>query len=331
MELQKASIIIVTHNHRNYIEPCISSIENEKYPHEIIVVDSLSNDGTYDFVKQRFPKIKLIGCKANLGYGFCNNLGVKHAEGSFIVIINPDTIVKAGWLGELIKPLVSQSDIITTPKILVYDGSAINTCGNINHFTGLCFTRGLGEDPELYAKEECVSGISGCCFAIRTSDYQNLGGFDEAFFLYNEDSDISWRSHLRNFKVIYVPTSVIMHDYELKVSPLKLYHLEKGRYLILRKYLSFFDFMIFLPSLLIVEILIFGYAIKMGRMGLKSKLKAIIDGLTTEINGEKGSKSNLFSSLCVTIPVDQLTFNSVERTVKEIANMVFYFNFKVAV
>ncbi len=62
-------------------------------------------------------------------------------------------------------------------------------------------------------------------------------------------------------------------------------------------------------------------------MGLKSKLR----GLTTEITGEKGSRSNIFSSLCVTIPVDQLTFNFVERAVKEIANMIFYFNFKVAV
>jgi GT2 family glycosyltransferase len=328
-ESEKASIIIVTYNHRKYIEACISSIEQESESHEIIVVDNFSQDGTCDFVRERFPRVQIIESQENRGYGGGNNLGVKFAKGDYVVVLNPDTIVKKGWLEELIKPLSPQSRIITTPKILTYDGSTINTCGNINHFTGLTFTRGLGENTEAYSKQEYISGFSGCCFAMRKVDFLELGGFDERFFLYNEDSDLSWRSHLKGFRILFVPTSIIMHDYKLRVMPKKLYYLEKGRYLILRKHLSKYDLVFILPSLLLAEILTLGYSTRLGYDGIKNKFSALKDGLTLKIDKEFGNRSDLYSSLCVTIPADQLTFNSMEKAAKLIANELFYWNFGV--
>ncbi len=331
-ESEKVSVIIVTYNHKKYIEACISSIEQESYPHEIIVVDSLSQDGTCDLVRKKYPHIHVIECQENLGYGCCNNLGVQYAKGDYVVVLNPDTIVKKGWLKELMKPLVANPNIITTPKILTYDGSAINTCGNINHFTGLTFTRGLGEDPDAYSKQEYVSGFSGCCFAMRKDDYLRLGGFDENFFLYNEDSDLSWRSHLTNLKILFVPTSVIMHDYELNVSPEKLYHLEKSRYLKLRKYISLRDFICFLPSLAAAEVLTFGYSARLGLRGMRFKIKALRDGLTVKVDSEsKGkNKSRLYKELSSTIPVDQLTFSFADRIAKVLANYIFVWNLGLA-
>ena len=323
-----ASIIIVTYNHKKYLEHCISSVLKQDYPHEVIVVDNCSQDGSSQLVSEKFPDVKLIKSIENKGYGAGNNLGVRHATGEYIAILNPDTIVEDGWLRELVKPLENEKKI-TTPKILLYDGSLINTCGNINHFTGLTFTRGLGAEPSTCQKPGYVSGISGCCFAMRRTDFIEMGGFDECFFVYNEDSDLSWRAHLKSFGILYVPTSVVRHDYKLNVPPKKIYYLEKNRYIILRKCLSRGDFLVLSPALMVTELLTFGYAIKHGGEGIRYKLKAIKEGLSAEVGKVTGDKGNLFKSLSTTIPVDQLTFNKREKLFKCWVNKIFKWNFRV--
>ena len=152
---------------------------------------------------------------------------------------------------------------------------------------------------------------------------------DETFFIYNDDTDFSWNLFINGFKVLYVPTSKIKHDFNLEVSPNKLYHLEKGRYIILRKYLSLRDFIMLSPSLLTVELLTIGYSLKIGRLGLKHKFKAMKEGLQIKIlKVENKNKSNLFKSLNPTIPINQLTTNFFEKFVLSIANKIFYINFR---
>ncbi len=98
----KASVIIVTYNHREYMEDCLSSVlEND--PLEVIVVDNNSEDGTAEFIEENFPEVKLIRSFRNLGYGGGNNLGVRYAKGKYVVILNPDTRVEKNWLEELIE------------------------------------------------------------------------------------------------------------------------------------------------------------------------------------------------------------------------------------
>jgi GT2 family glycosyltransferase len=323
-----ASVIIVTYNHKRYLEQCINSVLKQDYPYEVIIIDNCSQDGSAQQVRENYPGVKLIESEENRGYGAGTNTGISHAIGEYIAILNPDTIVETGWLRNLVKPL-DNGKVITSAKILSYDGSAINTCGHINHFTGLTFTRGLGAEPSAYQNLEEVSGFSGCCFAMRRRDYLELGGFDENFFLYNDDSDLSWRAHLKGFTILFVPTSIVRHDYSLRVSPEKIYHLEKGRYMILRKYLSWKDFLILSPSLLIVELLTFGFALKLGGGAFFYKFRAIKDCLTTKTYTVRGDKKNLFGHLSTTIPVDQLTYNKSEKMFKLFANIVFDWNFGI--
>lgn len=321
-----ASIIIVTYNHREYLDACLKSVLKQDYPHEIILVDNCSQDGTVSFVREHFPEVTVVESPDNRGYGAGNNLGVKSARGEYVVILNPDTVVEEGWLSSLLSPLKRQPKVITTSKILLYDGLAINTCGNINTITGLTFTRGLGADPSSFADVEEVSGVSGACFAMRRGDYLDLGGFDENFFLYNEDSELSWRAHIRDYRILYVPTSVVRHDYQLSVSPEKIYFLEKGRYMILKKYFSRRDLLLFSPSLLIAELLTLGYALRFGRKGIALKFKAIREGLGATVERVAGGEARVFPHLCMVIPEDQLTFNDIERIGKVISNKVLKWN-----
>jgi len=84
-----ASIIIVTYNHREYLDACLESVLKQDYPHEIILVDNCSQDGTVSFVRERFPEVTVVESPDNRGYGAGNNLGVQYARGEYIVILNP--------------------------------------------------------------------------------------------------------------------------------------------------------------------------------------------------------------------------------------------------
>lgn len=326
---KKASVIIVTYNHARYMRDLLSSvIAND--PLEVIVVDNGSSDGTVEIVKQ-FPEVKLIKSPKNLGYGGGNNLGVRHAKGEYVVILNPDTKVEKNWLEELLKPLEKEEKLITTPKILLYNGSKINTCGNIVHFTGLAFTRGFNEDPKKFETPEYLNGLSGACFAIKRDNYLEIGGFDENFFAYMEDTEFSWRAHAKGFRILYVPTSIVYHDYDLEVPSKKIYHLEKGRYVILRKYFGFKEYVLLFPSLIITEILSWGYSILNGIEGISHKIKATKDGLSISIEKVECNGSELLKFLDWKIPEDQLNYSVISKVIKKIANLIYWINYRMVV
>lgn len=325
-----ASVIIVTYNSRHYMDACLRSVAGQEYPHEVILVDNDSRDGTAAYVEEAFPEVTVIRSPLNRGYGAGNNCGVRHAEGTYIVVLNPDVVVGPGWLRALIEPLQKEETLITTPKILMFDGTSINTCGNINHFTGLSFTRGLGADPATaYCSEDVVSGVSGACFALSRESYQQLGGLDEAFFMYNEDADLSWRANLLGHTIRCIPQSLIYHDYTLQVTAEKLWHLEKGRYLILRKYLSRRQMLLLLPSLLAAEVLTAGYAARFGLKGIRYAASALISGCRLKVSRVNGDTGALFARLARTVPEDQLTTSQAERSLLALANRIFRWNFRL--
>lgn len=326
------SIIIVTYNSESYIEACIKSIMQQKDSKncclELIIVDNYSTDKTVDILQSKYPFVRIILNNENIGYGNANNIGAIHAKGEYLIVMNPDTIVEDRWLDELIKPLVDSEKVITTPKILIYDGSWINTCGNAVHFTGLAYTRGYGSKPNTFIDPEYVCEASGCCFAIKKEDFIKLGGFDKNIFLYHEDVEFSCRALLNSFKILYVPTSIIRHNYLMKVNPKKLYYLERGRYLVLRKYFSWKDYFLMLPSLLLVEILTFGYAATFGRDGILYKVIAIREGLVLSTDKLKGDRSNLYKYLSISIPSNLVAGSIIKKSILLLINVIFRINFK---
>ena len=324
------SVVIVTYNHKNYIDVCLSSVLLNK-PLEIIIVDNCSTDGTTNLVKEKYPGVILIENKRNLGYGCGNNLGVRFAKGKYIIILNPDTKVEENWLHNLVCPLSRCNNIIVTPKILLYDGSKINTCGNIEHFTGLAFVRGFLEDSAKRESSEYINGISGACFAIMRDDYIELGQFDEKFFCYMEDAELSWRAHSRGFRILYESSSVIFHDYKLSVNPNKIYHLEKGRYMILRKYFTWKEILQLLPSLMMTEFLTWGYSGLRGWSGINFKLRSFLDGLDIDIEKCQCDRKKLLASLDWSIQEGQLDYSIVDKAMKKFANFIYFINYRMIV
>ena len=273
----RASVLIVNYNGGPKLVECLDSVfATLPEDCEVIVVDNASSDGSPDDVAARFPRATLVRSPENRGYGSGNNLGAARARGRQLVFLNPDTVVEPAWLEALLEPLEREGQVgLTTSRILLADRSdRINTCGNDVHVTGLALCRGMGESLDTFSATEEVGAVSGAAFAARADVFRALGGFDEDFFLYVEDTDLSWRARLAGWKILYVPRSVVRHHYTFRVAPSKVFLQERNRYQMLAKCLRWPTLLVLLPALLLAEAVTWGFVIVRDRANAAGKLRA---------------------------------------------------------
>lgn len=207
------SIVILNFNGKENLKYCLPSIERQNYkPLEVIVVDNGSKDGSVDFLKARYPRVKLIENKKNLGYSIGNNIGVSKAKGKYILILNDDTKLTPDLVTKLVKKMENDQRIgVAMPKILLMDkpnmvdsaGSFFTKLGIFRHMSR--FENGTVELPEK------IFSAKSACILIRKELYTELGGFDEDFFAYAVDPDLCWRVWQRGFEVVLVPGAVMYH------------------------------------------------------------------------------------------------------------------------
>ena len=322
----KTAVVLVTYNDMEYIQTCLESVYDNE-PGEVVVVDNGSTDGTVDVIKNEFPETTLIQMDHNPGPGSANNRGVQEVDSEYVVILNTDTIIDSNLIHELVQPIAENGPQITVPKILTYNGNIINTIGNIIHFSGLAFTRGYGEPSDAYSETKQLTGISGACFATTRETYQEMCGFEDSMFIYMDDTELSWKANALGIDILYIPTAIVYHDYQgIKLGSEKLYHLEIGRYIILRKYLTAKTLALIFPSLVITEILTWGYAVSQGLDGVKAKLKAISEGFSADVDTAGNNTQALLYQLDKRIPVEQLQFPKVVKAGIEAANKLYELN-----
>jgi GT2 family glycosyltransferase len=271
----RASVIVVNYNGWDDLKRCIPSVLASLTPHdELIVVDNASTDGSAEQVCREFPTVGLIVNANNGGYGEGNNLGAQNAQGDVLVFLNPDTLVDQDWLEWLIAPLNDEIGL-TTAKIVLLDApQKLNTCGNDLHFTGLTLCRGMGRAVSEFEQPAIVSAVSGAAFAIRKDLFVALGGFHAEMFLYMEDTDLSLRAQQIGKKCLYVPQSVVYHDYQLRFNAHKTYYQERNRYIMLLKTLRWRTLAVLLPALLLAETITWSFVMVRERRNIGNKLRA---------------------------------------------------------
>jgi len=183
--------------------------------------------------KKKFPKITYIQNKENLGYSAGNNLGVEHAKGDYITILNPDTIVKPDWLDELIQGYQTFGDGLYQPKLLtIEDKKRINTAGNMIQIFGFGYSRGKGEkDSGQYDGSQKIGFASGACLFTSKIVFNKIGCFEPFLFAYNEDMDLGWRAAKMGINSYFIPSSIVYHaeSYSHKWSQRKFFLLERNR------------------------------------------------------------------------------------------------------
>lgn len=265
-----ASIILVNYNGRTDLVRCLSSL----YDHlgsdtgiQVVVVDNGSQEGDLDGLAQDFPEVEWFSSATNLGFAGGCNLGGQHARGEALVFINTDTQVSSGWLESLLAPFAADPGVglVTSQVRLMADPERLNTAGNNIHLSGLTMCREAGQPPQAAANPAEVSAVSGAAFAIRKSLFERLGGFDVDYFMYMEETDLSWRARLAGYRCWYAPASVIYHAYSLRFRPDKTFYQERNRYQTLLKNLHWGSLLVLLPVLFLAELVTWGYVLAFQR------------------------------------------------------------------
>ncbi|OBQ05010.1 MAG: glycosyltransferase [Anabaena sp. LE011-02] len=218
------SIILVNYNGVDVLIDCLNSLEKfiPRNNCEIIVVDNNSQDNSVDIIENQFPHIKLIKLPKNVGFGAGNNAGAKVAKGEFLFLLNTDIILTNNILPHLLGLMSENPDVgIIGPKLLFPDGSFQISFSPEIGIKGEFAARKLHKDAEnksnLHIIEQDFQDIKevdivvGAAFFIRADLFNLLGGFDEKFFMYFEESDLCQRVRNKGYKILYTPYISLIH------------------------------------------------------------------------------------------------------------------------
>jgi GT2 family glycosyltransferase len=271
-------LVVLNYNGREVILDCLQSLFDSDYePFEVILVDNNSSDGSAKLAKNRFPDIRLITLKRNLGFSIGNNLGIYNSVGDFIILLNYDTCMEKTCIRKLIEVAKKQKAAFYQPKILLYDNvKLLNSAGNMITFGGFTVMRGINEPETLYQNVDCVGYASGACVMFPRKTIEKVGYLDPIYFAYKEDLDWGWRARLMGLRSLFVPSAVIYHRWGSSSNlPRKIFFSERNRIITLLKNYSKRTLILLFPYLLLIEISTICFCISRGL--LHKKIRAYSD------------------------------------------------------
>ena len=206
MKKEFVSAIIVNWNGKKWLKKCLDSLESQSYKKiEIVFVDNASYDGSVQFVKQKFPKIKIIESKKNLGLTKGINLGIAESKGEYLLLINNDAWVGKDFIKSLYEFYIKKDFAVIAPRERRYDKSQDFKCNTTIDISGspAYFT-------PTYSSPDKTFYLS-VCFFVSKKEYLYSGGLDTDFFMYFEDVDWFWRLSLFGKKFTYIKDVFIYH------------------------------------------------------------------------------------------------------------------------
>lgn len=224
------SVIILNTNDLPFLHTCLNSVLRTQYDNfEIIFVDNNSHDGSIQLVTTDFAedsRFRVVRNPANFGYTKGNNMGARLSTADYIAFLNPDTEVEPSWLKEIVNAMVADETIgACQPKLLLR--KTRNTFDVIgSYFTpyGFLYHQGhLALDVGQFSEKKDIFAAKGACLVTKRDLFERIGRFDEDYWTFFEDSDLSWKIWLAGRRVMYIPTSVVYHEaggsFNRKMSP----------------------------------------------------------------------------------------------------------------
>jgi len=194
---------------------CLDSLARSDFDsYEVIVVDNGSVDGSREMIEEKYPDVRLIKNRENMGFAIACNQGIKAATGTYISLLNNDIEVESSWLSKLYDGMERHPECgMGTTKMMFLDQRDVfyNT-GDQFHSWSVGGGRGQGEkDVGQYDEEDYVFGACAGAGIYRRDFFEQVGIFDEDFFIFAEDVDINMRGQLQGFKCIYLPEAKVYH------------------------------------------------------------------------------------------------------------------------
>jgi GT2 family glycosyltransferase len=211
--MRNVTVIIPNYNGKPFLKECLRSLKNQNYQFEIIIIDNASNDGSVKYITENYPESILIENKTNLGFGRAVNQGIKAANSEYIFLLNNDVELEEECISNLLK-CFKKDDLLfaAAPKIIQSnDRTKMDDAGDEYTILGLTRRVGYGKSAEGYnRKREIFSACAGASI-YRRSVFEKIGYFDENFFAYMGDVDISYRARIHGYKCLYCPEAIVYH------------------------------------------------------------------------------------------------------------------------
>lgn len=242
-------VVIVSYRSRELLRECLESLRANppSCPISVVVVDNASGDGTGAMVASEYPEVDLIASEDNLGFAAATNLGARRGSAPYLLALNPDTAVTTGALDTVISTLESHPDVgVVGPRLERPDGTLDHAAKRsfptplsaLGHFSG------LGRRPDAdgalaaYRAPDVESGrvdaVNGAFMLMRRSAFEAAGGFDEGYWMYMEDLDLSYRLAQQGWLSWYEPSATVRHVKGGTVGgprPVRLnWHFHRGMY-----------------------------------------------------------------------------------------------------
>ncbi|MDR9399441.1 MAG: glycosyltransferase [Salibacter sp.] len=225
----KLSVIIVNYNVKYFLEQCLISVlqASKDIETEIFVVDNNSVDGSVEMVKERFPEIKLIANKDNVGFSKANNQAIRESKGEYVLLLNPDTLVEEDTFTKTVQFMDEHPDAgglgvkmvdgkglflpeskrgLPTPQVAFYKMFGLSSLFPKSKKFGR-YHLGFLDKDEIHK----IDVLAGAFMLMRRKTLDEVGLLDETFFMYGEDIDLSWRIKLGGYENYYYPKTRIIH------------------------------------------------------------------------------------------------------------------------
>ncbi len=235
------SVAVVNWNRREYLRACLTSLAAQRgADFEVIVVDNGSSDGSAEMARDEFG-VRVIANTDNRGFCAANNQAFAAARGRFIALLNNDAEAEPEFLAKLRKAFDSAPDIgMAAAKVLVWENpQRIDKVGHLIYPDGQNRGRGTGElDAGQYdSVEECL-WPDGCAAMYRKAMLDEIGGFDEDFFMFGDDAELGLRGRISGWRCMYAPGAVVRHHRGGSLdagSTRRIYLIERNRVLLAAK------------------------------------------------------------------------------------------------
>jgi GT2 family glycosyltransferase len=209
--------VIPTHNGRHLLGPCLGALGRQSYrDFETVVVDDGSTDGSADHIRASYPEVRLVELGENRGFSAAVNAGIRSSRSEYVALLNNDAEPEAGWLAALVgaadAPEHARAALFASKMLSLQDRSILDGAGDALRWSGLPIRLGHGEkDRGQYEETRPVFGACAAAALYRRALFEEVGLFDEDFFAYCEDTDLSFRAQLAGRGCLYVPGAVVLH------------------------------------------------------------------------------------------------------------------------
>src|SRR5262249_13250108 len=208
------SFVIINWNGKPLLEECLPSIEKQDFrDFEILVVDNGSTDGSREFLRERYPEIRVIALDSNQGFAEPNNLAFHQARGEFIATVNNDIVLHPAWLSSLVGSLRKDPKCFAAQgKILLSERpDTVDTCGLGIRACGAARNLAHHQPESRIQNSRAIFTVSAGAALYRKSVLEELHYFDASYFAYYEDLDLGWRAQRNGWHAIFVPEAVAYH------------------------------------------------------------------------------------------------------------------------